>query len=96
MSRQINSEKHDTATAHYGKNAVDARRENQQDRIVAGIAKGQIGTGEAAHLEKGEAGINREVRADRKANGGSLTTAEKAQVNRQQNGMSRKIARARK
>jgi hypothetical protein len=33
------------------------------------------------------------VKTDRSANGGKLTAAEKKQVNRQQNGMSRKIYR---
>ena len=49
--------------------------------------------GEASQLENKEAKINREVRNDRAANGGKLTSQEKAQVNRQQNKMSRQIYR---
>jgi len=49
--------------------------------------------GEATHLEKNEAKINKEVRTDRAANGGKLTPQERAQVNRQQNKMSRQIYR---
>jgi hypothetical protein len=47
--------------------------------------------GEAANLEHKEAGINREVRNDRAANGGHLTAQERAQVNRQQNRVSNQI-----
>ena len=49
--------------------------------------------GEAARVEKNEANINKEVRNDRAANGGKLTGAEKAQINRQQNRESRQIYR---
>ena len=47
--------------------------------------------GETSHLESKEAGINKEVRNDRAANGGKLTPQEKAQVNRQQNHVSKQI-----
>ena len=49
---------------------------------------------QTARLEKGESGINREVAADRAANGGKLTGAEKPQVNRQQDVASRRIYKA--
>ena len=47
--------------------------------------------GEAAKLEKQESRINKEVRADRQANGGNLTSKQKAQVNRQLNRQSCRI-----
>jgi hypothetical protein len=94
MSRQIYADKHNAAVQKYGNNEVDARRENQQDRIASGIASGKLNAAQTAHLEKGETSINNEVHADRSANGGKLTPAEKQQVNRQQNAMSRKIYRA--
>ena len=40
-----------------------------------------------------EAGLNKEIRQDRKANGGNLTNNEKRQINRQQNKLSRNIYR---
>ena len=43
-----------------------------------------------AHREQ-RVQINKEVRQDRKANGGNLTNKEKAQVNRQQNKVSKEI-----
>jgi hypothetical protein len=70
---------------------VGQRKENQQDRVAQGIRSGQLTAGETSHLETKEAAINGETRADRAANGGKLTAAEKAQVNRQQNQLSKQI-----
>ena len=67
---------------------VGRRAENQQDRIANGVASGQLTAGETATLEKRDAGINKEIRTDRAANGGTLTKAEKAKINRQQNRVS--------
>lgn len=94
MSKQIYQDKHNAATQKYGNNKVDARRENQQDRIANGIASGKVSAGQAARLEKGESAINQEVKTDRALNGGKLTPSERKQVNNQQNQMSRKIAKA--
>jgi len=91
MSRQIYQDKHNAATQHYGNNEVDARRQNQQQRIANGISSGRLSAGETARLEKGESAINHETRTDRQTNGGHLTGSEKAQINHQQNAMSRKI-----
>jgi hypothetical protein len=55
------------------------------------VKSGQLTAGETAGLESKEAAINGEVKADRAANGGKLTAAEKAQVNRQQNKLSKQI-----
>jgi hypothetical protein len=73
---------------------VNPRRENQQDRIAQGVSSGQLTAGETANLEKKEAAINQEVHFDRTLNGGKLTSAERKQVNQQQNQMSRKIYKA--
>ena len=70
---------------------VKQRRENQQDRIANGVQSGQLTAGETANLENHEANLNREIRTDRKANGGNLTNNEKAQINRQQNQTSKQI-----
>ena len=91
MSWQIYQDKHNGATQHYDNNEVDARRENQQGRIAQGIRSGSLNAAQTARLEKGEAGINHEVNADRGANGGKLTSGERTQVNHQQNQMSRRI-----
>ncbi|MGD0666854.1 MAG: hypothetical protein ABSB23_04790 [Bryobacteraceae bacterium] len=94
MSRQIYADKHNAAVQKYGNDKVDARRENQQDRIANGVASGKLNAAKTARLEKGESSINKEVHADRSANGGKLTPAERQQVNHQQSRMSRKIYRA--
>ena len=70
---------------------IQQRKENQQDRIANGIKSGQLTAGETSKLETKEAAVNGEIKADRAANGGKLTTAEKAQVNRQQNQLSKQI-----
>ena len=72
-------------------NEVNDRERNQQKRIGQGLESGSLTAGETAHLEKQESGINKEVRQDRKANGGSLTAKEHRQVNRQQNRESARI-----
>jgi hypothetical protein len=70
---------------------IAQRKENQQDRIANGVKSGQLTAGETANLETKEAAINGETRADRAANGGKLTGAEKTQINGQQNKLSNQI-----
>ena len=90
-SKQIYADKHNAKTAHYANNKVGQRRENQQDRIAEGVKSGQLTAGETAKLENQQKGINKQVAADRKANGGTLTASEKKQINREQNGASKNI-----
>ncbi|HXR32417.1 MAG TPA: hypothetical protein VN830_01820 [Verrucomicrobiae bacterium] len=73
------------------KPTIPQHKENQQDRIAQGVKSGQLTAGETSKLETKEAAINGETRADRAANGGKLTQAEKQQVNKQQNQMSKQI-----
>jgi len=70
---------------------VDRRENRQQDRIAEGVQSGQLTPGETAHLEKQEQRIDNQVKAERAANGGHLTAAERRQVNREQNRESRRI-----
>jgi len=70
---------------------IHQRKENQQDRIANGIQSGQLTAGETSKLETKEAAVNGEIRADRAANGGKLTDAEKARIDRQQNRLSKQI-----
>ncbi len=72
---------------------IQQRRENQQDRIAQGVASGQLTARETVRLERREVGLNREVGAMRRANGGVLTPGERCLVNRQQNRLSRGIYR---
>jgi hypothetical protein len=91
VSKQVYKDKHNANTQHYGNNKVDQRRENQQDRIAQGIKSGQLTPSETAKLENQQKGINQQVAADRKANGGTLTASEKKQVNKEQNSASKNI-----
>jgi hypothetical protein len=72
---------------------IRQRKENQQDRIAQGVKSGQLTAGETANLERKEANLNREIRHDRKQNGGNLTNRQKRQINRQQNKLSKQIYR---
>jgi hypothetical protein len=95
LSNQIYDDKHNAATQNTDPKSKEGERaENQQDRIANGIKSGQLTDKEAKHLENNEAKINNEVRNDRAANGGKMTSQEKAQVNRQQNRESRQIYNA--
>jgi len=91
LSRSIYDDKHNAATEHYGNNEVGARRDNQQQRIANGIRSGQMSPSEAAKAEGHEQNINRQVAADRQANGGKLTPAEKKNINQKQNNASKQI-----
>jgi hypothetical protein len=79
------------ASAANADDRIHDRKENQQDRIAQGVKSGSLTPKETTHLENKEAGLNHEIRSDRKANGGNLTNKEKAQVNRQQNRLSKNI-----
>ena len=79
------------APAAKPKPTIAQRKENQQDRIAQGVKSGQLTAGETANLETKEAAINGETKADRAANGGKLTAAEKKQINGQQNQLSKQI-----
>jgi len=71
--------------------SVNDRRQDQQGRIANGVQSGQLTAGETKNLEGREANVNREIKDDRRANGGKLTSQERQQVNRQQNNLSRSI-----
>ncbi len=93
LSKEIYTDKHNAATAHYGNNEVGQRRLNQQNRIANGMRNGTLSAGQAAHLEGHEQHINQQIHADRSANGGKLTGAEKGHINHEQNKTSHAIYR---
>jgi hypothetical protein len=93
LSQRIYTDKHNAATAHYGNNAVGQRRKDQQDLIANGIRGGSLTPGEATHLEGREQHINHQINTDRRANGGPLTSGEKAKINHEQNRASGAIYR---
>ena len=70
---------------------VNARQENQQDRIKQGVASGELTKGEAARAEKQQRHINREKK-QAKADG-KVTAAERAKLQHDQDKASREIYR---
>ena len=92
MSREIYRDKHNANRTNF-RGEVGARQELQQQRIAQGVRSGSLTAGETARLERKETGVNREIRADRAQNGGTLTPQERRQVNRQQNRLSGQIYR---
>jgi hypothetical protein len=70
---------------------IQARKENQQDRIANGVKSGELTAGETTNLEKKEANLNQEERDMRKLDNGKLTAADKATLNQQQNRLSNQI-----
>jgi len=94
LSNQIYRDKHNARVQNTNpKTEVGARQRNQQERIAQGVKSGQLTASETAHLEHREAAINKEVKTERAANGGTLTPAERRQVNRQENRTSAAIYR---
>jgi hypothetical protein len=94
LSTDIYKQKHDAQVQNVNpKSEVGQRERNQQKRIAQGVKSGQLTAGETAHLEGREAHINKEVHNERAANGGKLTSAERRQVNRQEDRTSHAIYR---
>lgn len=94
LSRQIYRDKHNARVQNVNPQSEVGKRDRaQQKRIGEGIENGSLTAGEAGRLEGQEARLNREQRNMRAANGGTLTAAEKAKINRQQNVESKRIYR---
>ncbi len=71
---------------------VGKRAETQQARVANGVKTGALKPGETRRIERRETAIHKEVKTERKVNGGALTGNERRAVNRQDNKMSRNIA----
>ena len=72
-------------------NEVNAREQNQQDRIANGEKNGTLTPGQAAHLENREAKTEKQEKADMAAHNGHLTKAEQNKLNKEQNKTSKEI-----
>jgi WXXGXW repeat (2 copies) len=73
-------------------NEVNSRQGDQQQRISQGVKSGQLTPGETRNPENRDSSISREAQADRAANGGSLTSQERQQINQRQNNVSKSIS----
>ena len=72
-------------------NEVNAREQNQQDRIANGVKNGTMTPGQAARVENREQHIENQEKADMAAHNGHLTKAEQNKLNREQNRTSKQI-----
>jgi len=80
-------------TTKYERTHINARKENQQDRIAQGVKSGQLTAGETSRLEHQEAGLNREERGMRAQDNGHLTAQDRHTLAHQQNVESARIYR---
>jgi hypothetical protein len=74
-------------------NEVNHREANQQRRIGNGVANGTLTSKQATNLEKRETAVQKREQADMSKHNGHLTKPEQAGINRQQNRISRSIAK---
>jgi hypothetical protein len=74
-------------------NEVNNREENQQQRIGNGVKNGTLTSKQTANLEKRETSVQNREKADMAKNNGHLTKAEQRGINRQQNRISKSIAK---
>ena len=81
-----------TPVALFAQN-INARKENQQDRIAQGVKSGTLSPAETARLEHQEAGINKEEAGMKAQDNGKLTAQDRKTLTHQQNVESRRIYR---
>jgi hypothetical protein len=74
-------------------NEVNAREANQQRRIGNGASSGKLTSQQATNLEKRETSVQNREQRDMAKNNGHLTKSEQRGINRQQNRISRSIAK---
>jgi hypothetical protein len=74
-------------------NQVNRREGRQQQRIGNGVKNGTLTPRQTAHLENREAHLQNRERADMAKHNGHLTKPEQRGLNRQENRISRSIAR---
>jgi hypothetical protein len=72
-------------------NEVNQREENQQKRIANGIDNGSMNAHETANVERREASVQNQEKADMAKHNGHLTKVEQNQLNRRQNRISHSI-----
>ncbi len=85
----------DNVPGHPRVNEVNQRLENQQDRIQAGVADGQINAKQAARDEKQDSNIAARESRDEAEHGGHLTKQEQKNLNKSLNHDSKRIHKQR-
>jgi CRISPR/Cas system-associated endoribonuclease Cas2 len=72
-------------------NEVNAREQNQQNRIANGVKSGELTPRETVKLEKQQQHIDNQEKKDMAAHNGHLTKAEQVKLNKEQNKASKNI-----
>ncbi len=78
---------------HPRRDQVNDRLENQNRRIHAERAEGEINGRQASRLHRADRRIRGEERYFARRDGGHVTQGEQGLINRQENGVSRRIGR---
>jgi len=73
---------------------IDQRKENEKDRIKAGVKDGSLTKAEAKRLKAEDKKVNKDIRRAEKD--GVVTDKEKAKITKEQNKLSKDIAKQRK
>ncbi len=83
----------DTAFAsnHPRRDQVNDRLQKQNHRIHQQVRQGELGRGKAARLHRADHHIRQEERRFARRHNGTITPAEQARLNRQENRVSRQI-----
>lgn len=71
--------------------SIGARQKRQHDRIKEGVKSGEITKHEARRLKRQESRIQRQKQHFKAQNGGTMTPAQKAKIQRQLNKENRRI-----
>lgn len=79
------------ALSYAAESTIKEREHHQQDRIADGIKSGELTPAEAARLEQREKDLKKQMAEDRAANGGKLTAEERKQMQKELNGISKRI-----
>ena len=80
-----------TDPGHPRVNEVNAREQNQQNRIANGVKSGELTPKETQKLEKQQQHIDNQEKKDMAKHNGHLTKAEQAKLNKEQNKASKNI-----
>lgn len=70
---------------------VNARLENQNDRIQKEVKEGEMSKAKAARLHREDRNIRKEERLMASQNGGHITKSEQSVLNQQENKVSKQI-----
>ncbi len=75
------------------KSSINSRKEEQAKRLEQGVDNGTINKQEQHQIKHNERRMNHEERQMKAENGGSLTSADRAKLRRQQRHTSREITK---